>query len=62
MGSGWRRIAYLTRVKCALCKKTIELHKADTLECPDGKKTRIGYTSFGPEKFTMPTTKTRSKS
>lgn len=34
--------------KCQLCKKEKGLHKAKTLNCPVGSKTRIGYTSYHP--------------
>lgn len=26
-------------------------HRAETLDCPKGMRTRIGYKSFGPERF-----------
>jgi hypothetical protein len=32
--------------KCALCGKIKGVHKAKTLGCPFGMRTRIGYTDF----------------
>lgn len=32
---------------CALCGKRRGNHKAKTLHCPLGMKTRVGYTTFG---------------
>lgn len=32
--------------KCKHCKKIRGEHKAKTLNCPMGTKTRIGYTSY----------------
>ena len=37
--------------KCKLCGKARGNHRAKTLECPSGAKTRIGYTQFGPGVF-----------
>lgn len=37
--------------KCRHCKKVKGFHKADSLECPMGMKTRIGYTRYGPLTF-----------
>lgn len=37
--------------KCRNCKKTKGDHQANTLLCPRGKKTRIGYTTYGPTSF-----------
>ena len=33
-------------VPCAVCGKTRSQHKARTLNCPKGMKTRIGYIEF----------------
>jgi hypothetical protein len=33
--------------KCKNCGKIKDYHRAKTLECPSGTKTRIGYISFG---------------
>jgi len=33
-------------VRCALCRKAKGLHKAGTLHCPSGMKTRVGYVQF----------------
>lgn len=27
------------------------MHRAFTLDCPTGKRTRTGYTTFGPHQF-----------
>lgn len=32
--------------KCALCGKDRDYHKATTLHCPEGSKSRIGYTYY----------------
>lgn len=37
--------------RCRNCKKTKGDHQADTLLCPRGKKSRIGYTTYGPTEF-----------
>lgn len=34
--------------RCKLCGRERGHHKAETLHCPTGMKTRIGYTSFHP--------------
>jgi len=40
-------------IKCIHCKKYKGMHKAITLQCPDGMKTQIGYLSYHPtNKFT----------
>ena len=39
-------------VKCIHCGKAKNMHRAFTLDCPTGKRTRTGYTTFGPEQFT----------
>lgn len=44
--------AYSYAHPCALCKKEKGNHRAETLECPKGLRTRVGYTRFGPERFT----------
>lgn len=36
---------------CEACGEVRSEHKAVTFECPNGKKTRIGYTRFGPDVF-----------
>ncbi len=38
-------------IKCKHCKKVKGLHKARTLNCPEGTKTRIGYTSYSEQTF-----------
>jgi hypothetical protein len=38
---GFRRM-----VRCVLCRKTKGLHKAGTLHCPSGMKTRVGYVQY----------------
>jgi hypothetical protein len=38
--------------KCSHCGKAKNMHRAFTLDCPTGKRTRIGYTTFGPQQFT----------
>ncbi len=43
--------------KCVHCGKERGLHKAVTLHCPAGMKTRIGYTSFGLTTFKPKVTK-----
>lgn len=40
-------------LKCMHCGKPRDQHHATTWECPAGRRTRIGYTSFGPTKFTV---------
>lgn len=37
--------------KCKHCGKTRWDHRAKTLECPNGSKSRVGYTWFGPAIF-----------
>lgn len=37
--------------KCIHCKKIRGVHKATTLNCPTGMKTRIGWTSYFENKF-----------
>jgi len=32
--------------RCALCHKSKGFHKADTLHCPSGMKTRVGYIHY----------------
>lgn len=39
------------KTRCKNCNKEKGHHRAHTNECPKGMKTRIGYTSFGPEVF-----------
>lgn len=39
--------------KCKVCGKAFGLHQAQTHLCPTGVKTRIGYTSFGPNVFNL---------
>jgi len=34
------------QVRCALCRKPKGIHKAVTLHCPVGMKTRVGYVQF----------------
>lgn len=33
-------------VRCVLCKKAKGEHKAGTLHCPVGMKTRVGYVQY----------------
>lgn len=37
--------------RCLNCGKTKSDHHAETLLCPRGKKTRIGYIHYGPTRF-----------
>ncbi len=37
--------------KCIHCGKAKNMHRAFTLDCPKGKRTRIGYSTFGPETY-----------
>jgi hypothetical protein len=37
--------------RCAHCGKAKNQHRAGTLKCPKGKRTSIGYVSFGPRTF-----------
>jgi hypothetical protein len=37
--------------KCIHCGKAKNMHRAFTLDCPKGKRTPIGYSSFGPETY-----------
>jgi hypothetical protein len=36
---------------CANCGRLEGRHKSKTSECPKGKATRVGYTTYGPETF-----------
>lgn len=38
--------------KCIICKHTRGDHQAKSLNCPSGKRTRIGWTSYRKTKFT----------
>ena len=38
--------------RCAHCGKAKNVHRAFTLDCPTGKRTPTGYTTFGPQCFT----------
>jgi hypothetical protein len=38
--------------KCVHCGKAKNMHRAFTLDCPNGKRTPIGYKTFGPQQFT----------
>jgi hypothetical protein len=38
--------------KCVHCGRAKNMHRAYTLDCPNGKRTPIGYSSFGPQQFT----------
>ena len=38
--------------KCIHCGKAKNMHRASTMDCPNGKRTRTGYTTFGPTQFT----------
>jgi hypothetical protein len=38
-------------VKCVHCGKGKNMHRAFSLDCPTGKRTRTGYTTFGPQRF-----------
>lgn len=46
--------------KCALCNKERGAHKAKTLHCPFGTKTKVGYISYHPTDTFVP--KKRRKS
>ncbi len=37
--------------KCIHCGKAKNMHRAFTLDCPKGKRTPIGYSTFGPETY-----------
>ena len=37
--------------KCVRCGKAKNQHRAVSLLCPKGKRTAVGYPSFGPERF-----------
>jgi len=39
--------------RCAHCGKAKNVHRAFTLDCPTGKRTPTGYTTFGPQCFTL---------
>ncbi len=43
--------------KCKNCGKLRGMHRAKTLECPTGSKTRIGYTSYSNTMTFTPITK-----
>lgn len=45
-------------VPCAICGKTRSQHKARTLNCPKGMKTRIGYLDFDDTNTYVPKVKT----
>lgn len=45
--------------RCAHCRKTKGDHKADTLLCPAGSKTRVGYIHYGPTRFEKKVSKRR---
>jgi hypothetical protein len=38
--------------KCKHCGRAKNMHRAGTLDCPRGKRTPIGYSTFGPTCFT----------
>lgn len=38
--------------RCVHCGKAKNMHRAFTLDCPTGKRTPTGYTTFGPHQFT----------
>jgi hypothetical protein len=40
---------FLFIAKCIHCGKAKNMHRAITLDCPKGKRTPIGYSTFGPE-------------
>jgi hypothetical protein len=40
--------------KCKLCNKERGQHKAKTLECPVGKRTRIGHTTYSSDQTFVP--------
>jgi len=44
-----KKLRFVTR--CIHCGKAKNMHRAITLDCPNGKRTRIGYTTFGPDQF-----------
>ena len=37
--------------RCARCGRAKNHHRASTLECPEGKRTRSGYLRFSDERF-----------
>ena len=37
--------------RCVHCGRAKNMHRAFTLDCPNGKRTRIGYSTFGPETY-----------
>ena len=37
--------------KCATCGKAKNQHRAFSLDCPNGRRTPTGYSSFGPDTF-----------
>ena len=37
--------------KCIHCGKAKNMHRAVTLDCPQGKRTPRGYATFGPETY-----------
>ncbi len=43
------KLRYVAR--CVHCGKAKNMHRAFTLDCPKGERTRIGYSTFGPEQF-----------
>jgi hypothetical protein len=43
--------------KCKLCGKERGKHKAVTLQCPIGMKSRIGYTSYSNQIFVAKATR-----
>jgi hypothetical protein len=46
--------------KCKICKKRQGQHKAKTLNCPTGTKTRVGYITWHNENVFVPV-KSRKK-
>lgn len=37
--------------RCSVCGRAKNQHKASTLECPQGKRTPVGYASYSTERF-----------
>ena len=49
------------RWKCQKCDKTRGNHRARTLECPTGMKTRIGQVGFSQTDFYEPKVPTKAQ-
>jgi hypothetical protein len=55
-----KRLKFIER--CARCGKAKNQHRAETLQCPQGKRTPTGYRKFGPEKFAAALSASNQKS